>query len=109
MEVMNKQRKQRLFEMLEGRQMLSALPIGDTTPPSIPFGIAGAPVGSRQLDLSWNEAFDPESGIQSYSVYRDGTLVGTSIDAAFSDASFSPGDTLTYQVLATNGASIDCQ
>ena len=52
---------------------------GDVTPPSVPTGVNGTPVGSSEIDLSWTASTDNAggSGVAGYNVYRDGSKVNS--------------------------------
>lgn len=55
-----------------GGPPVSEKPTGDTTPPSTPGNLKAATAGLYTLNISWDAATDPESGIQGY-VYAIGT------------------------------------
>ena len=54
---------------------------GDVTPPSVPTGVNGTPVGSTEIDLSWTASTDNVggSGVAGYNVYRGGSKVNSSL------------------------------
>ncbi len=79
----------------------------DATPPSAPTGLTASAVGSTRIDLTWNVASDPESGIIEYRVYRGAALVGTSTGTAFPDTGLVPATTYTYEVSAVNGSGTE--
>ncbi|HEX7077594.1 MAG TPA: LamG-like jellyroll fold domain-containing protein [Candidatus Eisenbacteria bacterium] len=84
-----------------------ALVAPDSTPPSTPATVTPTPVSPTRIDLSWTAASDPESGVASYRVTRDGTLAGTSGTTAFSDSTgLQPSTTYSYTVTAVNGAGL---
>lgn len=83
----------------------------DTTPPSIPTGLAATAVSSSQINLSWTASTDPESGIARYEVERcqgtactNFTQIATPASVIYSDNSVSAGTAYRYQVRAMNGA-----
>ncbi len=80
---------------------------GDLTPPSAPSGLSGRAVSDHQIDLDWAPATDPESGIQGYNIYRNGTLAGHSVTTGFSDPGLAPNTAYVYTVTAVNGAGIE--
>ena len=57
----------------------------DNTPPTAPTGLSATAAGATQVDLSWTAASDPETGIASYNIYRDGAIVGSSTTTSLSD------------------------
>ena len=56
---------------------MSATPVApivlDTTPPSVPAGLATTP-GNSQVALNWTASTD-NVGVTGYKVYRDGVLI----------------------------------
>jgi chitodextrinase len=93
---------------LEGaRSFRIAVTTFDNTPPTAPTGLTAAAAGATQVDLSWTAASDPESGVASYNIYRDGAQVGSSTSTSFSDTGLSGNTTYTYQVSAVNGAGTE--
>jgi chitodextrinase len=64
-------------------------------------------VSASQIDLSWTAASDPESGVASYKVYRNGTVVATPTGTSFSDTGLAGSTSYTYQVSAVNGAGLE--
>ena len=79
----------------------------DATPPTAPAGLTAMAVSTSAIDLAWTAASDPESGIQHYKIYRNGSAVGTSTTLAFADQGLTPNTSYTYVVTAVNGASIE--
>jgi hypothetical protein len=73
----------------------------DTSPPTAPSGLKLNSAGSEQVDLSWQPAADPDTGIVHYLVYRDGQVIGTTRGNSFSDKNLSGVDH-AYQVAAVN-------
>ncbi len=70
--------------------------------PATPTGVT-ATAGSAQVVVSWTAV----TGATSYSVYRNGTLVGSPTTATFTDTGLTNGTAYTYTVTANNtgGAS----
>ncbi len=74
----------------------------DTTAPTVPSGLNALAANAGQVVLFWNSSTD-NVGIAGYSIYRDGSLIGTSpfpvyIDSGLAAASYC------YQVEAFDGA-----
>ncbi|MCE7736761.1 MAG: hypothetical protein GPJ54_17900 [Candidatus Heimdallarchaeota archaeon] len=67
-------------------------------PPSQVTGLIANTVSSNQIDLIWTG--NTESNIESYSIYREGTLVGTSVTNSYSDSDLTPLTEYTYEVSA---------
>jgi chitodextrinase len=80
---------------------VSATPV-DTTPPSIPSGLTAAP-GDHQVGLSWSPSTD-NVAVAGYAIYRNGTLVGTSSTASYTDTGLTDGTTYSYTVAAYDAA-----
>lgn len=78
----------------------------DTTPPSVPTGLAANLVQGSRVELVWTPATDPStgsgqaSGVTGYTVYRNGVQAGTCTTPAFTDTAGSPGATYSYTVTA---------
>lgn len=79
----------------------------DESPPSAPSGLSADVTNLFAVQLDWEEASDPESGISTYNVYRDGALRGTSDDTRFTDRDLTPWVTYTYVVTAVNGEGLE--
>jgi fibronectin type 3 domain-containing protein len=79
---------------------ITATPVAAT--PASPTGVT-ATAGNAQVVVSWTAV----SGATSYSVYRNGTLVGSPTSATYTDTGLTNGTTYTYTVTANNtgGAS----
>src|SRR5436190_3496476 len=73
----------------------------DTTPPSVPTGLAATP-GDAQVSLRWTASTDPDDAVASYNVYRDGVKVGSPSATGFTDTGLTNGSTYSYQVSAVD-------
>ncbi|MEK7493772.1 MAG: fibronectin type III domain-containing protein, partial [Patescibacteria group bacterium] len=79
----------------------------DTTPPTPAPTLSGSAFSSTQIDLSWTASSDPESGIVSYRVERNGTtLITLGPSLAYSDMSVTASTAYTYRVFAINGGGL---
>lgn len=81
----------------------------DGTAPTPPSSLSAAAGGARRIDLEWDAASDPESGVDHYHVYRDGSRVGESPAPDFSDTDRRPGTSYSYRVSAVNGAGLESE
>ncbi|MEV0287132.1 MULTISPECIES: cellulose binding domain-containing protein [unclassified Kribbella] len=72
---------------------------GGGTPPGAPTGLSGTATSSS-VSLSWSAA----SGATSYSVYRNGTKVGSPTGTSYTDSGLTANTTYSYQVSASNSA-----
>jgi len=79
----------------------------DRTPPTAPTGLSTRPIGTRQIDLRWQAASDPERGIDHYNVYRDGQWIASVEGTDYSDTPLADGTTYTYEVSAVNGDLVE--
>jgi chitodextrinase len=75
----------------------------DTTPPSVPANVAAVAVSDSQVNLSWNASTD-NIGVAGYTVYRNGTKLGTTTTTSYGDATVSAGTSYNYSVSAYDGA-----
>ena len=79
----------------------------DSTAPTAPSNVSASLSGKKRnqaVQLSWNAASDGAqgSGVASYSVYRNGTLIGTTFNLNFSDRNFSTTTTNNYDIYAVD-------
>ncbi|MEI7744949.1 MAG: alpha-amylase, partial [Chloroflexota bacterium] len=70
----------------------------DGTAPSAPASLAGD-AGTTTVDLAWGAASD-DVAVVGYRISRDGTMIATTSDLAWSDAARTPLTTYTYSVVA---------
>lgn len=78
----------------------------DTTPPSAPNGLREITSTPQSIELTWNLATDAESGIASYTIYRDNIAVATVNAPPYIDAALTASTAYTYEVSATNGVTL---
>src|SRR5450755_4512490 len=79
---------------------------GDTTPPSVPSGLAANSVTSSSVSLKWNASSD-NVGVTGYTIYRNGAQVGSTAGATattFTDSTVSPSASYQYTVDAFDGS-----
>jgi hypothetical protein len=79
----------------------------DVTAPSVPQGVQASSNGSSSIDLTWQASSDPETGVPSYRIYRNGANVGQSNTPAYSDLGLADGTTYSYEVSAVNGIGLE--
>ena len=75
----------------------------DTTPPSVPSGLAATPVSTSQINLSWIASTD-NVGVTGYKVFRGGAQIATSATTTYQDKSLAAATTFTYSVAAIDAA-----
>ncbi len=79
-------------------------PGGDSTPPTVPAGLATTAVLSNRVELSWTASAD-NIGVVSYRVRRDAVTLSASITGtSYSDGSVVPSAMYTYSVSAADAA-----
>ena len=79
---------------------------GDKTPPTVPTGLATTSVTANTVSLKWNKSTD-NVGVTGYTVYRNGTAVGSTGGPAatsFTDVTAAPSTTYLYTVDAFDGS-----
>ena len=75
------------------------LPAPDTTPPSTPSNLAGSSGQPTQAYLTWDASTD-NVGVAGYLVLRNGTKVGTTAQAFYTDTGLTDATTYSYAVKA---------
>jgi len=77
----------------------------DTTPPTVPGGLAADAVSSTQVNLGWTASTD-NTGVTGYDIYRNGTLLTTTTGTGttYSDTSVTASKLYQYTVDARDGA-----
>ncbi|HHH36249.1 MAG TPA: hypothetical protein ENK48_05405, partial [Gammaproteobacteria bacterium] len=81
--------------------------IVDNTPPTTVTGLAASGVSETRIDLSWNAASDPDSGISRYNIYRDGSFYRSVSSTSFADSGLATSSTHSYEVSAVNGGGVE--
>ena len=79
---------------------------GDTQPPSQPTGLAAPSVTANAVTLTWNPSSD-NVAVTGYTVYRNGSAVGSTGGAAattFTDSTAAPATAYSYAVDAFDGS-----
>jgi chitinase len=76
---------------------------GDTTPPTVPTGVASPSQTSTTIALTWSASTDA-GGIQNYDVLRNGTVVGTATTTSFTDTGLPSSTSFTYTIRARDKA-----
>ncbi|MGO4777252.1 chitinase, partial [Lysobacter sp. 2RAB21] len=64
----------------------------DTTPPSVPGGLASPSQTSNSVSLTWNASTDNSggSGVAGYDVYRSGSVVGSPTSNSYTVSGLNP-------------------
>jgi chitodextrinase len=79
--------------------------VGDSVPPTTPPGLKTTSVASTNVSLAWSPSTD-NVGVRGYTVYRDGSAIGTTDPTTtfYNDQSVAAGATSTYTVDAFDAA-----
>jgi chitodextrinase len=75
----------------------------DTTPPSVPTGLAATAAADGSVRLSWNAATD-DRGVTGYEVRRDGAGLPAVAGTTATDSGLAAGTTHAYTVSAVDAA-----
>jgi len=86
------------FAIAEG-----ATPTADRNAPSTPTNLQATTPSGTRVDLAWTPSTD-DTGVDHYSVLRDGLWIGNSATASYSDTTANPGTTYVYAVRAYDAA-----
>ncbi|UNP30690.1 glycosyl hydrolase family 18 protein [Lysobacter gummosus] len=78
----------------------------DTTPPSVPGGLASPSQTSNSVSLSWNASTDNSggSGVAGYDVYRSGSLIGSPTTTSYTASGLNAGTSYSFTVRARDNA-----
>jgi chitodextrinase len=75
----------------------------DTTAPTVPGNLQGGAVSSTRVDLTWSASTD-DTGVVSYRVLRNGSVVGIPTNRVFNDSGLAANTSYTYTVSAIDAA-----
>lgn len=77
----------------------------DGSAPGAPADLVAEATGARRVELSWNPADDPETGIVRYLVYRDdgSAPIDSTATTAYTDDTVEPETAYAYRITARNG------
>src|SRR5258708_39782986 len=73
----------------------------DTTPPSVPTGLAGTTVSPTQINLTWNASTD-NVAVTSYQVYLNNVRIANTTATSFTHSGLAAGTTYNYRVSAAD-------
>jgi chitodextrinase len=76
----------------------------DGSPPGPPGTLTATATHPERVELEWEPAQDPQSGVASYVVLRDGKKKGATEDTRFIDETVQPESDYQYRVRAINGS-----
>lgn len=75
----------------------------DTTPPTVPTGLAAGDVTSTSVALSWNASTD-DVGVAAYDILSNGTVVGSTETTSFIVTGLSASTSFSFSVRAKDAA-----
>lgn len=75
----------------------------DTISPSIPGGLSATTISSTQINLSWSASTD-NVGVTGYDIYRNGTLLTSTVTNSYNDTGLSPSTSYSYTVRSKDAA-----
>jgi len=76
---------------------------GETTPPSIPSNLTATALTYSKTSLTWTASTD-NTAVAGYKIFRNGTQVGTSNAAAYTDTGLTAETNYSYTVAAYDAA-----
>ena len=88
---------------LTGTRSTSACSTSDTTPPSVPQGMAWNGVTQTSIGVRWNASTD-NVGVTGYRIYRNGSLAGTTTSTSYTVSGLSCGTSYTIALTAVDAA-----
>jgi chitodextrinase len=78
-------------------------PAADTAAPTVPTGLAATASTATSVSLGWNSSSD-NVAVAGYGVYRNGTLIATTLGTSYTVAALSCGTSYTFSVDAYDAA-----
>lgn len=76
----------------------------DSTPPSVPTGLAALGATTSSITLGWQAATD-DTAVSGYRVYRDGSAYAVTVDPTYTDAALVDGEGHSYAVSAFDAST----
>ena len=87
---------------VSGRASVTLTTLADQENPTVPGNLKGV-AGNTLAVLSWNAATD-DAGVTGYRVLRDGQLIATVTELAFTDTGLTNGTLYNYEVVAIDAS-----
>lgn len=82
---------------------LATSTLADTIAPSAPQGLSSPTQTTNSISLAWNASTD-NIGVVGYNIQRNGTPIGTSATASYTNTGLTQGAQFTYTVTAYDAA-----
>jgi len=76
----------------------------DTTPPTVPAGLAASGQTTSSIVLNWNASSDAGSGVAGYDLYRGGSLIASPTATSHTDTGLAAATAYSYTVRARDKA-----
>jgi len=74
----------------------------DITPPAMPTNVSAVASVHDKVELSWNPANDPDTGVVQYKIYRNNRPVGSTNNHTFTDSGLAELTRYVYDIAAVN-------
>ena len=75
----------------------------DKTAPTVPANLSAIAATTSQINLNWSASTD-NIGVAGYKIFRNGTLITTTLNTLFSDTGLTSNTPYTYNVYAYDAA-----
>ena len=85
------------------RQTMKEFVGGDAEAPTVPTGLTATAVSSSQINLSWTASTD-NVGVEGYDIYRNNTLVGSTLSTTYNNTGLKASTSYTYKIVAKDGS-----
>jgi chitodextrinase len=72
--------------------------VNDADPPTVPQNLHSTGVTTSTISLAWDASTDPTTSVAGYTVYRNGTSIGTVTGTTFTDTGRTQNTSYTYTV-----------
>jgi chitodextrinase len=82
---------------------VSATTLADISAPSQPTHLVATAISASQINLTWTASSD-DVGVVGYQIVRNGNVVQSTANTAYSDTGLTAGTTYTYAVIAYDAA-----
>ena len=79
--------------------------ISDITPPTIPTGLTLNNATASSVSISWTASTDTQGTVSLYHILRDGSEIGASAIASYTDNTVASETTYTYTVTAEDNST----
>ena len=81
-----------------------AIVVSDTTPPTVPTGLTLSNATATSVSINWTVSTDTQGTVVLYHILRDGSEIGTSAVASYTDNTVASDTTYIYTATAEDNA-----